>query len=90
MRMLVHTAHGDKRYTVDLIWREGGLVVEIDGSEHRSEAAFSRDRDRDYRVFMSGYTTLRVTNGEVIHDLDGVVSKIRNVVKRLQILAAQR
>ncbi|HEX3852373.1 MAG TPA: DUF559 domain-containing protein, partial [Polyangiaceae bacterium] len=63
---------------------------EVDGNEHRGEAAFSKDRDRDYRVFMSGYTTLRVTNGEVIHNIDGVVTKIRSVVKRLQTLARQR
>ncbi|HEY1533164.1 MAG TPA: DUF559 domain-containing protein, partial [Polyangiaceae bacterium] len=84
------TVYGDKRYTADLIWRSGALVIEVDGNEHRGEAAFSKDRDRDYRVFMSGYTTLRVTNGEVIHNIDGVVTKIRSVVKRLQTLARQR
>ncbi|HTA89809.1 MAG TPA: DUF559 domain-containing protein [Polyangiaceae bacterium] len=84
------TVYGDKRCTVDLIWRAGALVIEVDGNEHRGEAAFSKDRDRDYRVFMSGYTTLRVTNGEVINNTDGVVTKIRRVVKRLQTLAKQR
>lgn len=84
------TVYGDKRCTVDLIWRSGALVIEVDGNEHRGEGAFSKDRDRDYRVFMSGYTTLRVTNGEVINNIDGVVTKIRSVVKRLQALASQR
>jgi very-short-patch-repair endonuclease len=84
------TVYGDKRCTVDLIWRAGALVIEVDGNEHRGEAAFSKDRDRDYRVFMSGFTTLRVTNGEVINNTDGVVTKIRSVVKRLQTLATQR
>ncbi len=84
------TVYGDKRYKADLIWRSGALVIEVDGNEHRSEAAFSKDRDRDYRVLMSGYTTLRVTNGEVINNTDGVLTKIRSVVKRLQALATQR
>ncbi len=57
---------------------------------HRGEAAFSKDRDRDYRVFMSGYTTLRVTNGEVINNIDSVLTKIRSVVKCLQIPTTQR
>ncbi|MEI9942426.1 MAG: DUF559 domain-containing protein [Pseudomonadota bacterium] len=84
------TVYGDKRCTVDLIWRNGALVIEVDGDEHRGPVAFRKDRDRDYRVFMSGYTTLRVTNGDVIVDVDAVVSKIRSVVKRLQTLAVQR
>ncbi len=84
------TMHGDKRCTVDLIWRSGALVIEVDGNEHRAEAAFSKDRDRDYRLFMSGYTTLRVTNGEVINNLESVVAKIRSVVKRLQQSPMQR
>ncbi len=84
------TVYGDKQCTVDLIWRSGALVVEVDGHEHRREAAFSKDRDRDYRLFMSGYTTLRVTNGEVISNIDAVVNKIRSVVKRLRTPSTHR
>ncbi len=84
------TVYGDKRCTVDLIWRSGAFVIEIDGDEHRRPVAFSKDRDRDYRVFMSGYTTLRVTNGDVIANVDAVITKIRSVVKRLQTLAVPR
>jgi len=82
--------YGEKRCTVDLIWRSGALVIEVDGNEHRSEAAFGKDRDRDYRVFMSGYTMLRLTNGEVIHNTSGVLNKIRSVVRRLKTLTMQR
>jgi very-short-patch-repair endonuclease len=76
-------AHGGKRYIVDLVWRKGGLVIEIDGPEHHGHLTYVSDRDRDYRLYMSGYTTLRIANDEVCVDVDHVVAKIKNVVDRL-------
>jgi very-short-patch-repair endonuclease len=77
-------AFGDKQFIVDLVWKEGRLVVEIDGPEHRTQFAYLSDRDRDYRLYMSGYTTLRVTNDEVCVDVELVVAKIRNIVSLLR------
>jgi very-short-patch-repair endonuclease len=76
-------AFGNKHYIVDLVWRAGGLIVELDGPEHNRPQAYFQDRDRDYRLFMSGYATLRVPNAEVWIDVDSVITKIRNVVQRL-------
>lgn len=77
-------AFGDRQYTVDLVWREGRLVVELDGTEHHRHLAYLKDRDRDYRLLMSGYTTLRVCNDEVHVNVDDVMKKIKNVVQRLK------
>gem|GEM_PF-552450 len=77
------SAFGDRHYIVDLVWRAGGLVVELDGPEHNGQYTYVKDRDRDYRLFMSGYATLRVPNAEVCIDVDSVITKIRNVVHRL-------
>jgi very-short-patch-repair endonuclease len=76
-------AFGDKHYIVDLVWRKGGLVIELDGPEHNGQIAYARDRERDYRLLVSGYSTLRVPNAEVCVDVDSVITKIRNVVHRL-------
>jgi very-short-patch-repair endonuclease len=76
-------AFGDKYYIVDLVWRKGGLVIELDGPEHNGQIAYARDRERDYRLLVSGYSTLRVPNAEVCVDVDSVITKIRNVVHRL-------
>ena len=78
--------HGGKQYLVDLVWREGRLVVELDGPEHHKHYAYVNDRDRDYRLFMSGYTTLRVSNAEVYVNAADVVAKIRNMVARVRAL----
>jgi very-short-patch-repair endonuclease len=77
-------AFGDKHYIVDLVWRKGGLVIELDGPEHNGQMAYARDRERDYRLLVSGYSTLRVPNAEVCVDVDSVITKIRNVVHRLR------
>lgn len=71
---------GEQRYLVDLLWREGKLVVELDGDEHRASDVFVRDRERDYRLCMRGYTTLRVPNAEVLTNVGSVLAKIRNMV----------
>jgi very-short-patch-repair endonuclease len=76
-------AFGNKHYIVDLVWRKGGLVIELDGPEHNGQIAYARDRERDYRLLVSGYATLRVPNAEVCIDVDSVITKIRNVVHRL-------
>ena len=74
------SAHGDRHYIVDLVWRAGGLIIELDGPEHHGHMTYVRDRDRDYRLLMSGYITLRVPNDEVYVDVDPVITKIKNVV----------
>lgn len=70
------------RYWVDLLWRAGQLVIEIDGYRtHSSRTAFGHDRQRDYELLLSGYRVLRLPHDEVMAAIDQVVEKIRNVVR---------
>ncbi len=73
-------ASGDRHYIVDLVWRAGRVIIELDGPEHHSPKAYVDDRDRDYRLLLQGFSTLRITNAEVYVDLDRVIGKIKNVV----------
>ncbi|MGI3900416.1 MAG: endonuclease domain-containing protein [Janthinobacterium lividum] len=66
---------------VDLLWRDGRVVVELDGPEHQSAPAFASDRHRDYELLVSGYYVLRITNDQVATDLQRAVEKIRAVVR---------
>lgn len=77
-------AFGNKHFIVDLVWRAGGLIVELDGTSHHSQMAQIKDKERDYRLLMSGYVTLRIPNAEMYVDDGRVLTKIRNVVKRLK------
>jgi very-short-patch-repair endonuclease len=50
------------RYTVDFLWTDRRLVVELDGYRfHGHRLAFERDRSRDAELQLLGYAVLRLT-----------------------------
>jgi very-short-patch-repair endonuclease len=65
---------------VDLVWRDGLLVVELDGPEHHSPQMYVRDRDRDFQLMLRGYRVMRITNAEVLVDPHLAMIKIRSAV----------
>ena len=68
-------------HLVDFVWRNGKLIVEVDGYYwHSSQYSFSRDRRRDYEFHLSSYIVLRLPHDEVIADVDGAIEKIRRLV----------
>ncbi|MCC8164912.1 MAG: endonuclease domain-containing protein, partial [Planctomycetes bacterium] len=76
------TTNCGRRFIVDLLWPAGKVVVEVDGYHyHNNIIAFANDRDRDYRLLVSGYRVLRLTHDEVVRDADLAMEKIRDVVK---------
>jgi very-short-patch-repair endonuclease len=58
---------------VDLLWRDGRVVVELDGPEHQTDPKFANDRHRDYELLIAGYLVLRITNGQVETDLQSTI-----------------
>lgn len=67
--------------SLDLVWWDERLAVEIDGAEHRSPEKFENDRQRDVRLTLAGYTVVRFTNEYVLDDVDRVVSQLRQLVQ---------
>ena len=65
---------------VDLVWRDGGVVVEIDGWGHTLARSYRGDRERDYELLVSGYLVLRLPHEVVLEDPELAVEKIRDVV----------
>jgi very-short-patch-repair endonuclease len=65
---------------VDLLWRDGKVVVELDGPEHERDPNYGADRHRDYELLVAGYLVLRLTNAEVELDLARSLEKVRRVV----------
>jgi very-short-patch-repair endonuclease len=66
---------------VDLLWRDGRVVVELDGPEHQDVPKFANDRHRDFELLVAGYLVLRMTNDQVSTDLQAAIEKIRTVVR---------
>ena len=72
---------GHRPPRVDLLWRDGRIVVELDGPDHRAAPKFDDDRHRDFELMVAGYRVLRITNDQVATDLQRAIEKIRAVVR---------
>lgn len=62
-------------YIVDFYCASARLVVEVDGSFHDNRKHY--DAKRDAKIMTAGVTILRLTNDEVMHDLDRTIERIR-------------
>lgn len=67
--------------TVDFLWAEAKLVVEVDGrGTHATRRAFQDDRDRDSLLAVHGYQTLRFTWLDVTRRPGVVAHRLRKVL----------
>lgn len=62
-----------QRYYVDFCCHASRLVIEVDGDTHFMGNAPKRDQVRDAFLAREGYRVLRVTNDEVMRNLEGVM-----------------
>ena len=67
-------------YYADFACHGRRLVVEVDGDLHGTDAAIRYDRRRDAFINGEGYRVLRVSNGDVMRNLDGVMTTILAVL----------
>ena len=64
-------------YEVDLLWRDRGLAVEVDGWDaHSGRVAFERDRLKAASLSAAGIAVMPVTGRQVLNDPDGVVARL--------------
>lgn len=65
-------------YRPDFLWRDVGLVVEVDGrSYHARRSAFRHDRQRDRRLALAGFETRRYDAKEIAEEGDRVMNELR-------------
>jgi hypothetical protein len=65
-------------YRPDFLWRDIGLVVEVDGRTHHARmSAFEHDRRRDRRLALAGYTTHRFAASEIAAQPRRVARELR-------------
>ena len=66
------------RYILDFICIEHHLVIELDGGQHIDQVEY--DQARTLWLESQGFIVLRFWNNEVMHDLDGVLERIRQTI----------
>ena len=64
-------------WTVDALWRDERLVVEVDGYDnHHSPAQIERDRRKELELRLAGFVVLRYTWHQVHEERDLVVADV--------------
>ncbi|MFN9466016.1 MAG: endonuclease domain-containing protein [Pseudanabaena sp.] len=77
--------HGIGHYIADFYCPELKLVIEVDGDSHRSADAQAYDTVRHDFMVSLGIITLRFTNDEVMHNIEGIhqhLTKYLNTVEK--------
>ncbi|WP_299343658.1 endonuclease domain-containing protein [uncultured Maritalea sp.] len=67
-------------YYADFVCHSAKLVIEIDGDTHGSPEQMEFDRKRDRFLQRHGYTVLRLTNAEVMKNMEGVFDVVQNAL----------
>ena len=68
-------------YIPDFICINKKLIVEVDGGYHIEGEQPEMDAERTRYLNEIGYTVLRFTNEEVLHDIDGVLEEISDALE---------
>ncbi|MGH2989826.1 MAG: endonuclease domain-containing protein [Solirubrobacterales bacterium] len=70
-------------YRVDFLWREAGLVVEVDGyAYHADRATFESDRARDRDLKRRGIEVLRFADRELASNEREVAASVRDHLRQ--------
>lgn len=69
-------------FIVDFYCHEARLIVEVDGSIHEQRPGHDAERTRI--LTHHGFHVLRLSNDEVLHDLDSTLDRIRAIIYSLQ------
>jgi len=65
-----------EKYILDFVCHSKKLVIELDGDSHGDDLQKRKDEKRDAWLKSQGYTVMRVWNGELYDNLDGVLDDI--------------
>ena len=68
-------------YIVDFYCPSKKIVIELDSHHHFNPDGIINDKERDEHLHLLGFKVLRFENNEVLHDLTGVIIKIKSHLK---------
>lgn len=68
-------------YIADFVCREKKLIIEVDGGQHMTAAAYDEQRTKDLEAI--GYQVVRFWNNEVYENIQGVMENILNLLEKV-------
>ena len=68
-------------YIADFYCHSAGLIIELDGSQHYTEYGLLKDKIRTEQIKKRNLTVMRIPNGEINHNFEGVCRFIDEFVK---------
>lgn len=76
------TNHRWRSYYLDIAWPGPRVCLEVDGYEfHSDRTMFESDRLRDQLLLADGWLVLRVTYRQLLDDREGVLRRVRQVLR---------
>lgn len=70
------------KYIVDFCCLGKRLIVELDGGQHTQIQKIKSDRERSDYLEKQGFRILRIWNGEIDNNINGVAEKILELLER--------
>ena len=68
-------------FVADFACRAAGLIVEVDGATHATDAEMAYDARRTAFLQSKGWRVLRVTNDDVVRHMEDVLEMIRRAAQ---------
>ena len=72
--------HPISRFIVDFYCHEKLLVLEVDGGIHEEAEVKERDEGREKELENFGLTVIRITNEEVLNNMNRVLEKLKTMI----------
>ena len=64
-------------YIVDFLCRDKRLIIEVDGGYHAEREQHESDEVRASWLESQGYSVIRFSNEQILHDIDNVLNEIK-------------
>jgi very-short-patch-repair endonuclease len=78
------------RYHADFACHHAKLVIEIDGDTHYTREGIEHDLRRDHFIRGEGYRVVRYTNTDILQNLDGIATRLLNLLAELPLRPGSR
>lgn len=77
-------------FIVDFICFEHSIIIEVDGGYHNSAEQMQMDAVRDKILRDNGFYVMRITNEQVLYNLEATLNSIRTMMHDLPLQGGQR